>query len=166
MRRLILLPLAIAALARPCRAADAPGPLADLKPCPAFQASVETLAEVSDASGSLRISLPPGAQPDTGERFIHGGQSWVASGAAIRLSFGHWSPDSFEPTPGETRCRANIGGMDALVIESGGPTTSSVKAWYVASGKPHDAVLAVSGPKERRRTFLAIVNSLRRAGKG
>jgi hypothetical protein len=118
-----------------------------------------------DSSGTISIGLPRGVNPEAGGHFLHGGQSWSGKGVTVGISFGYWSPTSFESRPDESRCRTKIGGMDALVIESNHDGTSSLVAWLLKSGKPYDVVIHVTGPSKERPLFWAVLSTVRRRAK-
>jgi hypothetical protein len=141
---------------------DNADPLLAFRRCPAVAPSSVVLATRADSSGSITIGLPEGVRPDAGGNFLHGGQSWSQGDVTVRLTLGYWWPDSFEVSPSESRCRARIGGMDALVIESRHDGRISLITWFLKSLNPYDAVIHVMTSEKKRLLAWAIVSSVRR----
>ena len=102
--------------------------LPDLPQCVATTYPTAGWHEVSFEQ--FRLTVPAGVKPaaDGVVEVGHGGQRWAGSGINVSLALGYYGPHSFDGWSG-TRCRADVAGHPALMIERATEAGAIVAVW-------------------------------------
>jgi hypothetical protein len=115
----------------------------------------------------FELMLPAGVRPEWGGPvFDHGGQRWAGEGLTVSLSLGYYGPSSFDSWKGN-RCRAEINGETALVIEQVSEAGALMGVWppglrLPMPGPPYQPFLtAGSSRREDLPLLRTIVSSLK-----
>ena len=106
------------------------------------------------------LMLPAGVRPEPGGAFEHGGQQWAREGLTVSLALGYYGPRSFDSWKGN-RCRAEINGEPALVIEQISETGVLVGVWSpelrLPAPTPYQPFLTV---RSSRREALSLLRTI------
>lgn len=129
----------------------------DLPACAATGRSTAGWQEVRFRQFALTV--PPGVRPVASSVvFEHGGQQWAGAGVGVSLALGYYGPQSFLMWEG-TRCRAELDGHSALVIEQVTEKGASVAVW--SPDMREACVSAISPTRDNLPVLRSIAFSLR-----
>jgi hypothetical protein len=106
----------------------------------------------------FRLKLPRGMRPEPSQIvFEHGGRRWAGDSIDVSIALGYFAPYSFDSWIG-TRCRAEIDGRIALVIERAAETGGIVLVWTpefrLDAPTPYEAVVSASSSRQQDLPML------------